>query len=137
MKLVLGNHGYYQVALKGVTHLVHRLIVEAFIGPLNGNHVDHANGDKRNNLISNLRVCSRSENASNQKKHNDSSSGLKGVCWNDGRRKWMARICCNGKHVSLGYFSYKEDAALAYDASAIKLFGDFALTNARLGLVRC
>jgi hypothetical protein len=42
---------------------------------------------------------------------------------------WRAAIKADGKRISLGYYKRQEDAALAYDAAAIKHFGPFAVTN--------
>jgi len=61
------SHGYRQVELqvanKSSGFLVHRLVAEAFLGPCPfGKEVDHRDGDKENNLVSNLRYVTRSEN---------------------------------------------------------------------------
>lgn len=44
------------------TVTVHRLVAEAFIGIPQGMHVDHIDGDKHNNRLSNLQVLSQLEN---------------------------------------------------------------------------
>lgn len=62
----LGNHnqGYKSVNLgrKG-TKLVHRAVAEAFIpNPFNLEFVNHIDGDKHNNNVSNLEWCTRQYN---------------------------------------------------------------------------
>ena len=43
--------------------LVHRLVVEAFIGPIpDGYEVNHIDGDKRNNCVTNLEIVTRQQN---------------------------------------------------------------------------
>ena len=61
------NAGYLMVGLwqanRASNHLVHRLVVEAFVGPIpEGHEVNHLDGDKTNNVLSNLEVVTRSEN---------------------------------------------------------------------------
>lgn len=49
---------------------IHRLIYETFIGPIpQGMVIDHIDGDKSNNELSNLRCISQSENAINAQKN--------------------------------------------------------------------
>lgn len=55
---------YPTVALCGKTKLyVHRLVAKTFLGEPNGLHVNHKDGNKLNNNVSNLEYCTRSENA--------------------------------------------------------------------------
>jgi hypothetical protein len=44
-------------------HLVHRLVAAAFLGPISpGYEVNHKDGDKSNNALSNLEIVTRDEN---------------------------------------------------------------------------
>lgn len=91
--------------------------------------VDHINGNGLDNRRSNLRPCTRGENSRNLKKRSDNTSGYKGVCWTNDRKKWIAQIQFNGKHWRIGRFNNKIDAALAYDRVAKEKFGEFAKLN--------
>ena len=102
---------------------LHRFLLGSPAGMI----IDHINGDGLDNRRANLRICSNLENRRNQKLRVDSASGYKGVCRNSG--KWQAKIRIEGKWHSLGLFVDKEDAARAYDAAAIRTFGDFARLN--------
>lgn len=67
LKQHLVNGGYQVVQLwqggRPKTRLVHRLVAEAFIGPvLEGSEVNHKDGDKSNNCRSNLEYVTHSEN---------------------------------------------------------------------------
>ena len=60
---------YWTVSIDGRTYLKHRLIAATFLpNPLNLPEVDHIDGDKTNNDISNLRWVSRSENCRNRRR---------------------------------------------------------------------
>jgi hypothetical protein len=53
----------------------------------------------------------------------------KGVSWRKENERWYAQICKNGKNIYLGSFSTPEEAALTYNAAALRLFGGNAYTN--------
>lgn len=102
---------------------VHRLLMCA----LPGEFVDHVNGDSLDNRISNLRVCTQSQNLANSIRKKRSKSGYRGV-FPEGD-KWIAKIMCDGTAHRLGRFSCKAEAAKAYDEAARSLFGEFATLN--------
>ncbi len=91
--------------------------------------VDHINGDTLDNRVSNLRICSNTENSRNQRLRPSNTSGYKGVAWRDGHKKFRARITVNYKDIFLGYFDDPKEAARAYDSAARKYFGEFAKVN--------
>lgn len=89
--------------------------------------VDHRDGNGLNNCRLNLRKATHSQNIANTKSRKQSSSKYKGVHWFRG--KWVAQITCDGKRSFLGRHHDEAAAALAYDAKARELFGEFARTN--------
>jgi hypothetical protein len=98
---------------------LHRLIM----GEPKGKIVDHKFGNHLDNRRENLRICDNRENSRNTKIPRTNTSGFKGVT----RRgnKWEANIKFNGRHKYLGRFNSPEDAAVAYNDSAKKFFGEF------------
>jgi hypothetical protein len=66
-KLQLNRYGYPVACLNGkakvVLKSVHRMVVETFIGPIpDGMQVNHMDGNKENNHLDNLEVCTGSQN---------------------------------------------------------------------------
>lgn len=106
---------------KRVTVKMHRLLLDC---PL----VDHKDHDGLNNRRGNLRDGTRG-NVHNQRPSGRGSSVYKGVTWNEADKRWRARISPNRVTVYLGSFINEEDAARAYDAAALRLFGEFACVN--------
>ena len=51
------------------------------------------------------------------------------VSWSNIRQKWISVIYFKSKQHRLGGYTRKEDAAMAYNKAAIKLFGEFACLN--------
>ncbi len=126
--------GYYKVYLyidgKGKKHLLHRIVACEFIENLeNKPCVDHCDGDKTNNCVSNLRWATKSENGMNQKPQRHTSSKFKGVIFDKKRHKWRASIMIDRKQKHLGCFDHENEAAQRYNEEAIKLFGGFVLIN--------
>lgn len=64
LKYAVNNCGYPFVAISGVCRTVHRIVAKTFIpNPLNKKCVNHKDGDKLNNRVSNLEWVTHSENA--------------------------------------------------------------------------
>lgn len=95
----------------------------------NGLEVDHINRNGLDNRKCNLRMCTNAQNSANSaiRKHN--TSGYKGVSWSKWNKKWGCSIGFNYKHLHIGYFRDKIEAALAYNKKAKELFGEFAYQN--------
>jgi hypothetical protein len=104
---------------------MHRIIMEAE----KGQHVDHINGDGLDNRKENLRLCCHSENLRNRGKNVNNTSGFKGVVKQKNGKPWSAEITVNYKHIHLGTFKTKIEAAKAYNVAALKYHGEFARLN--------
>lgn len=121
---------YAAASIQSKQITMHRFV----FGSVHGRTViDHIDRNGLNNCLSNLRVATVARNAANKRKQvGKYSSRFKGVHWrpdagNGG--KWRAFIECDKKRETIGYFSTQEEAAIAYNARAVQLFGEFARLN--------
>lgn len=89
--------------------------------------VDHINGNGLDNRKKNLRTCTKMQNAHNQKKRSNNTSGYKGVTKHSG--KWRAAIGFKMRYYHIGLYDTPEQAAKAYDKKAKELYGDFVRPN--------
>lgn len=96
--------------------------------PAEGQIVDHKNWDGLDNRRENLRVCTYCENNSHQRMRSNNTSGFKGVSKGNGT-SWRAHIAKNKRQFNLGTFRTAYDAAIAYDAAAQEMHGEFAVVN--------
>lgn len=122
------SSGYVVARSKNGHVKMHRLITQAPKGKL----VDHENHDKLDNRCSNLRVCTSAENMANRVRNKTNSSGYKGVFFDktmNRRKRWAAMIRVNEKNLRLGRYLTPEEAAIAYNDTAIKYRGAFAMLN--------
>jgi len=110
-------------------NLMHREILEVE----DDLFVDHINWDRSDNRRENIRICSRSNNMMNRNVWGGNK--FKGVDYHKTDRAYRARITSNGKMRLVGSFASAIDAAKAYDSAAIDAHGEFAVTNAFLGLL--
>ncbi|MEK0324212.1 MAG: HNH endonuclease [Nitrosopumilus sp.] len=115
--------GYISIRINGRQYFAHKLVVLLETGKYPEGEIDHKDGDPANNIYSNLRVCTHSENMKNHKQYSSNTSGCNGVSAHGSR--WRSRIQVDGKRISLGVFDIKEDAAKAYDEAATVYFKEF------------
>lgn len=109
----VGTHGYRNGSIFATWHLAHRIIWTMANGRWPEEDIDHIDGNRLNNAISNLRSVSRQENTKNLSRRPLNTSGVPGVIWNKRSRKWRASIKVSGKFIYLGHFENLEAAALA------------------------
>lgn len=101
--------GYSGTMVNGKITAAHRIIINAPQGKL----VDHINGNKKDNRVSNLRLCNKSENAYNSKVRTNNKSGRTGVYFRKDTGKWSAGIKHNNKKICLGCYDTFEEAVSA------------------------
>lgn len=120
------DNGYLATSADKARLLVHRVVFAMHHGAWPAEEIDHIDGTKDNNAVSNLREASSSQNKQNTVARSTSTTGVKGVSWYPPTNKWQARITVHGKCKSLGYFYNIEDAKQAYATAVIQYHGEFA-----------
>ena len=107
------HNGYVVIGIDGYNYFAHRLVWLYVYDQFPDLDIDHIDGDKTNNKLSNLRCVSKSTNLQNQKKSQKGSfSGLLGA-YPSGKR-WRALIAIDHKTICIGSFATKEEAHQAY-----------------------
>lgn len=100
------------------------------LGLPDGVIVDHINRNGLDNRRVNLRPANAFQNAVNSPLlRRNNHSGFRGVRWNKNAHKWHAQIGHLRRNYHIGYFDSARDAAAAYNARAVELFGEFAVLN--------
>jgi len=98
------------------TFKVHQLVAIAFLNhtpnKYDGLLVDHIDGNKLNNHLSNLQLVTNRKNSSKDRKNK--TSKFTGVSWHKQSNKWLAQVRKNNKVEYLGVFEKEEEAAIAY-----------------------
>ena len=117
--------GYLTVSVKRRQFAVHRVLWAMYYGRWPRGILDHKDGNRLNNAISNLREATHSLNQANAKRSGSCSSRFRGVTWNKKCQKWQAGIKKSGKSFHLGLFDDEEAAHAAYLEKAKELFGEF------------
>lgn len=119
------SQGYIQVGLSGRKYRGHQIAWALYHGEWPSQAIDHRNGVKTDNRISNLRLCNDAQNNMNKPRQANNTSGVRGVTRASNVNKWQAGIWVNKKRVHLGYFENLDDAKAAYVAAAKQYFGEF------------
>lgn len=116
------NEGYTRVSLNGTRFLAHRLAWALHYGAWPLDQIDHINGDRADNRISNLRQANNTANSRNAGVGKRNTTGVIGVCWCKNRNKWQAAITVDRITRFLGYYTDKE-AAIAARKRAEEKYG--------------
>jgi len=113
----LDARGYMRIRIGKRNYFSHRVAWAIHHDRWPRHTIDHINGDKVDNRISNLRDVPQLVNLRNQKMNSNNASGHNGVHWHKRDRRWLAYISVNGKQRRLGYFTDLDDAVAARRAA--------------------
>lgn len=119
--------GYRVIHVDGKVYMAHRLAWLYVYGdwPTEGMDIDHANRNREDNRLQNLRLATRSENLCNKVFSEKNTSGVTGVSWYKAYGRWNAQIHIKCKRINLGYFDDIDSAADARRDAELKYFGQY------------
>jgi len=107
------TRGYHYARVNGVHLKAHRVAWALVHGVWPSEQIDHVDGDKSNNRISNLRVVPFVVNMKNLPRSTANKSGVTGVSWSRYHKKWCAQIGVNNRTRLIGRFRNFSDAVRA------------------------
>ena len=116
----ISGNGYCIVSFEEKAYAAHRIIyfLNTGVDPEEKN-VDHIDGNRLNNKISNLRLATNKQNQDNRKKGKNNTSGVTGVSWYKRFNRYRPFIGCNGICLGLGSFIKSDkDKAVAVRIAA-------------------
>lgn len=114
-KPIDNKSGYRYVSLnkkgKGRSTRIHRIVALAFIpNPDKLPQVNHIDGDKSNNCVSNLEWCNNRENITHARILVGTASRCYGTYYSKKDKKWVAAIGVGFKTIRIGGFNRQQDA---------------------------
>lgn len=107
------SQGYLCAMLNGKTYKLHRLAWVFVYGSIPDLQVDHINGVRTDNRISNLRLATNGENQQNRSKPKGKNKYI-GVTYAARINRYVAEIMINGQRIRVGTFISAEEAYAAY-----------------------
>lgn len=120
------SHGYILITINGTRYPAHRLAWLYVHGSHPKDCIDHINGNRSDNRISNLRQATNMQNHWNTKLRSTNTSGVKGVNFHKKAQKWCAEVWTDGKKNYLGLYEDIEEARRIVENFRKESHGEFA-----------
>ena len=101
-----GKAKYFQIGIDGIVIYNHHLAWFVTHGEWPARNLDHANRDKGDNRIANLRLVTQGQNLLNTGVFAHNTSGVRGVYWDKARKKWIAGLKVKQRAIYLWRFRH-------------------------------
>lgn len=121
------GNGYLRIRIGAKLFYAHRVIYALYHGFWPTGLVDHRDGNKLNNKITNLRKASRGQNVANAANRARIYDCPRGVIPKG--RNFQAYITHDNKRRWLGTYSTAEEAHAVYCRAANELHGEYSIIN--------
>jgi len=112
------SNRYRRIQISGVRYLAHRLAWLVSHGEFPPDEIDHINGVRDDNRLSNIRLATKTQNQRNKALGRQNKLGVFGVRWK--ANGFEAFIKLAGKNVYLGRYGNIFDAACARKTAEIE-----------------
>jgi len=124
------GRGYLMTHVLGHSIAVHRLVWLWHHGSLPDGMIDHANGDRKDNRIENLRIVTAAQSVWNRVRSNPLGAGVSP----NGHGRFVARLQQpgGGEKIYLGTFDTAQEAAAAYIGASVITHGEYAAHKRRM-----
>ena len=94
---VCSTNKYCRVHFNKRNYQVHDVVWTLFNGTIESGYIiDHKDLNRYNNMLSNLRICTHSQNMMNTKVRVTNKEGTKGLFWNEQMQRWCGTVTVQG-----------------------------------------
>ena len=125
------SHGYISLTVHSVKYKAHRVAWLLTYGNWPEGMLDHINGIRDDNRISNLRLANDSQNSMNRGIRSDNTSGISGIHFHKNLNKWRVQIEVGEKRRHIGVFNSLSEAKAARIAAEALYHGAFPRHSSR------
>ena len=122
--LVSHSKGYFVGGIDYKVYKAHRVAWALHYGSWPDGFIDHINGDRKDNRISNLRLATRGQNRQNSKMNENNTTGYKCVHLKSSGR-FEVQVSAGGVRRYFGTYSTAEEAHSVYLREMKKLHGEY------------
>lgn len=129
------SRGYLTVQVDGKNKTVHRVIWLMEYGWL-PKLIDHIDGDRINNVLSNLREATVSQNLCNSRDYKKKSGLARNVRWNAKSQRWNIRVMKDQKEHYIGSCKDYDEAVSMAVAARKRFFGEFYKDTSALAKIK-
>jgi hypothetical protein len=126
---VLLKIGYRKIVVNNAQLYAHHVAWYLHYGEWPAEMIDHANGDRDDNRIRNLRLANQSQQNFNTKTSVTNTSGRKGVAKCSKTGRWRAYIMLGRKQRFLGNHVSFDAAVMAREQAEAEICGEFSRTR--------